>query len=249
MTDDQLRNRLKELSRRSYEKGIYTYSGFLSLAELSELYAMRDTEAPYTVSGGMEGCERKLVRFGSPELTGYDEELPIVCLTGEPKQARFSEALTHRDWLGSLMGLGITRSAVGDIIIKENKAYIFCLENMADFIIENLTQVKRTAVRLNVSDHLPEGELYALKETVFQVASERIDAIISHAWHLSRSEAIKLISDERVFINSRLVSSPAKTPAAGDIISVRGTGRLRYMGAEGTTKKGKLNVRAAIFVT
>ena len=91
MADELLRKRLLELARRAYDKGIYTYTDFLSMAEIAEFRAV----------------ERQMVCFGSKELCGYSELPPICCLEARPLNQKFADKLTHRDFLGSLMGLGI----------------------------------------------------------------------------------------------------------------------------------------------
>ncbi|MBQ9942303.1 MAG: hypothetical protein IJP03_04770 [Christensenellaceae bacterium] len=249
MADELLRKRLLELARRAYDKGIYTYTDFLSMAEIAEFRAVERQIAhvPRALQGGAEGCERQMVCFGSEELCGYSELPPICCLEARPLNQKFADKLTHRDFLGSLMGLGIKRQAVGDIVVRENMAYIFCLANMADYICQNLVQVRRTGISCHVADSLPTGPLFTLKEVSVQVSSERLDAVIAHVWHLSRGDAAGLFAQEKVFVNGAQCISSSHKPAEGDVVSVRGLGRFAYGGVAGVSRKGKLNVRIQLY--
>ena len=97
----QLKSRLKDLADRSYRQNLYTFSGFLSLGEQEQFWAM-DRELHYCGSclwGGYEQAERKVARFGSVEELGYEEEYPIVCIHITPLQAKFADALSHLDFL------------------------------------------------------------------------------------------------------------------------------------------------------
>ena len=244
-----LRKRLAELARRSYEAGIYQFTDFLSLSELSVFEEMR-RELSYahpTVYGGCQGTERCIIRFGDPESLGYEEDFPIVLIKAAPRAEKFADKLTHRDFLGALMNLGIERSTLGDIPILDNVGYIFALVTIAPFIIENLTRVKHTDLTLSISDEIPEGELYRTESVTVQLSGERCDAVIAKVFHLSRDEAQLLFSRGLVFISGRLTESPARAPKAGDIISVRGHGRMRYIGEVGKSKKGKLNVSVELY--
>ena len=191
----------------------------------------------------MEGCERMLAQFGSPERMGYAEEPPIFCLLVRPASARFSDQLTHRDFLGALMNLGVERDTVGDIIVKENCAYVFCLARIAPYLAENLTQVKHTSVRCSITEEKPEGALFSLKEQAVQVASERADAVTARAYNLSREDSGSLFAEGRVFLNSAALSDGSKLLKEGDVVSVRGFGRYVFQGITGKSKKGKLNLR------
>ena len=105
------------------------------MAELDIYYQMENELSYVTVTayGGTNDCERVMLRFGDGELCGYDEEFPIVCIEISPVSEKFGEALTHRDYLGALMNLGIERSTFGDIVIKDKRAFLFCSEKMAPY--------------------------------------------------------------------------------------------------------------------
>jgi RNA-binding protein YlmH len=145
--EELLKRRFAELSQRAYSSGVPVYTAFLNIAEQALLQSLRLPACPYALWGGAEGCERRVARFSLREAD--DGEWPIKCLLIEPRGKKFSEALTHRDFLGAVLALGIERGTVGDIVVREKSAYLLCLEGVARFIADNLGEVRRTAVYVN----------------------------------------------------------------------------------------------------
>ncbi|MBO4290253.1 MAG: hypothetical protein J5865_09185 [Lachnospiraceae bacterium] len=232
---------IRDLARQAESRGTYTYSAFLSPAELSDILA-RERElipVPFAVWGGSEAAERKLIGFGSETWFGYPPAWPICVIAIEPAAERFAEDLSHRDYLGALMSLGIERSLTGDIVIRGKNAWLYCLDLIADHICENLTSVRHTAVRC----HVETGEVPALvpqyQELRLNVASERIDAITAAFIGKSRSSIGELFTAGKVFVNSRAVADGSKPLKEGDVLSVRGFGKAVYDGVAGTSKKGR----------
>ena len=252
MNDDieLLKKRFKELYDKADRGGYYTFTDFLGLAEqsaLSEVTAKlyRGAIATY---GGAPGAERVMVRFGNPDDIGYDVPYPIACVSVEPLSQKFADKLTHRDFLGALLNLGIERSTLGDIIIRENGGYIFAEEKMAEFITGELSRVKRTDVKAKIVDTLPDGELYKTEQKRIQIQSERLDAVVAKVFSLSREDAQTLVKRSLVFVNGKETVSSSYTPKIGDKISVRGHGRLIYQGFDSTSRKGKLNAIVEVYI-
>ena len=144
----QLKKRILELARKSYEHNIYTYTGFLSMAEQDVFFGMLPElgGAVYGLFGGRQDCERRMLRFGSEDALGYGEDFPIVCLSVRPLAEKFADDMTHRDFLGAVMNLGIDRSTVGDILLEGKSAYLFCTDKIAPYLKEHLDRVKHTKV-------------------------------------------------------------------------------------------------------
>ena len=245
-----LKKRFIELANKSYNSGIYLFTDFLGLAEQALFNEAKASfrGVPYSVFGGAEGAERIMVRFGDEDSCGYTQDFPIVCIKAEPVSQKFADKLTHRDFLGALLNLGIERRGLGDILILNNVGYIFAKEDIAPFIMSELGRVKRTDVRVSLADSLPEGELYKTERKKIQVSSERIDAVIAKVFSLSRDSAQSLFSKRLVFVDGKLCESTSYTPHKDEKISVRGYGRLIYLGYETTSKKGKLNAEVDVYV-
>lgn len=246
MKDDRavLQGHLRDLANRADRGGVFCFSDFLGLAE-QNVYREMERELSYAAVcayGGAEQTERVVLRFGDPEELGYELPFPIVTLKITPRAPKFAECLTHRDVLGSLMNLGITRDTLGDIVIREGEIYLFCLDRVADFIMENLTRIRHTDVKIETVEQLPEGSLYRVQTVKIQAVGERLDAIVAKVYRISRDDALLLFTRGLVFQNGRCVESHAKPPKEGDIISVRGHGRFRYVGFVSETRKGKMNL-------
>lgn len=251
MNDEQiLKGRLTDLAKRAYSQNIYTYSNFLSPAELALFEDIR-SEVSYIrceTFGGNELCERQIVGFGSQEEFGYPGEFPIAVIKITPLLAKFSDDLNHRDFLGALMHLGIERDTLGDILIKDNTAYIFCLERIAGYICDELTKVKHT----NVKCEKTSTDIPALTPTLeyleFPVASLRLDGIIASLLKCSRKEALSFFEEKRVTLNGRITGRNSITLKDGDIFSVRGYGKFIFDQAGGNTRKGKIYVHIRKYI-
>ena len=253
MTDDDqlLYKRLIELSNRAYQNNIYTFSDFLSLSQQDVLFqAARDKSfAPikFDLFGGYENCERKMVRFGSEDDLGYIVDFPIKCIKIEPLARKFAKEYTHRDYLGSLMSLGIDRKKFGDIFVDGMDAYMYADESTADYLLENFVSVGRNSVKCSYSELPEEYKKAALKEITIQVASPRADAVIAKVYNLSRKDTIPYFTEKKVSVNGHIVENNDKMLAAGDTVSVRGFGKFNLLSEGGLSRKGKLNLTVEIF--
>lgn len=239
-----LQKRFLDLYERSYRGNLYTFTPFLNEAEYADLLALKN-EIPanaYTVSGGHPAATRVMVRFGNPDEFGYVEEFPITVIQIEPVSKKFAEELSHRDFLGALMNLGMQRTELGDILVGESCAHLICTEKMADYIMQNLTRIKHTVVKTSVAKDCLLDVEPKLERMELQVASERIDLFISKVCKLSRKECAEYFAQRKVFLNARLMENYSRTLVAGDVISVRGFGKFKYGGVIRTTQKGNLIV-------
>ena len=242
MNDKELlKKRLSELYRRAYEKGFNTFSDFLNMDEQSTAAKLN---LPCCSFGGYENAERVVIGFGD-EVNSSD--FPICCIKIEPLQQKFADKLSHRDFLGSLMNLGINRSTLGDIIINDNCGYLFCLNSISDYIIQNLTRVKHTSVKCEVISADTELKIKEPEETEIIVSSLRADAVISSVYKLSRNETAELFNKEIVFINSKSVSKGAVFLKENDIVSVRHKGRFIFVKELRKTKKDRIVVSIKMY--
>lgn len=245
-----LKRRFVELARRAYNSGIFTFTDFLGLAEQAafaevsrEIFGIE-----YVKFGGAEGAERVMIRFGSESDLGYDLPFPISLIKVEPLSQKYAEKLSHRDFLGAIMNLGIERDTMGDIVIIDNVGYIFVKEDMATYIADSLTKVRRTDVRSEVTETLPEGELYRTERRNVQANGERLDALVAKVFSLSREEAQSLFKKRLVFADGREIDSTSYIPKPNEKISVRGHGRFIFIGTQSLTRKGKLNIAIDLYV-
>lgn len=236
-----LSNRFLELASKCYNKGIYTYSDFLNLYEQNIFNSCIQTLPPITFKlvGGNVFCERKIIVF-EPEEAYYEPQIPISIIIINPLNSKFSDALNHRDFLGALMNLGIERNKLGDILVKDNAAYLFCIDSIAPYIVENLCRIKHTSVRCTISDDIENINIMPeFKEIIGTISNIRLDAVISLAFGTSRSSIVNFISDGKVFVNGKMTTSNGHPLKENDIVSVRGLGRCIYKEHISVTKKGR----------
>ena len=161
MTEEEqlLQKRFLDLSRQADYKGIVLFSDFLGLNEQN---IFRQTEGMLTsgfqMSGGYEYAERQMVAF-CPDALYYEWEYPFSCLKIEPAYPKFSDKLGHRDILGAVMNLGIERGKIGDILLKNNTAYLFCADSVKPYVTEQLEKVKHTVVKVTETDVLDNPDI------------------------------------------------------------------------------------------
>lgn len=248
-TEELLQKRFRELARKAYQNNQFTFTGFLSLADMACFYELEKelSYIPCKAWGGSSLCERVVLRFGSEEEFGYSEEFPITCIQARPVAEKFADTLTHRDFLGALINLGIERSTLGDILLADNVGYIFCLDSMAGFIMENLSKVKHTLVLCSEAESVPELTDRDRREIKIQISSERADGVVAKVYRLSRGEAVDCFRQKRVFVNGRQCENNSHQLKKDDVVSVRGYGKFEYSGGQGVSKKGKINAAVMIY--
>jgi len=249
--EQMLLRHFQDLSRAAWQRNRYSFTDFLNLNELSLLQDhARELSGEIDLFGGRETCERQVAAF-LPERIYQEEKIPypISCIHIIQPGARFAaSSLTHRDYLGAILGLGVDRSKIGDIIVEDQEAYFFCISNIASFLLEELTQIGRQTVRCEEVD--PTAVLGEVKqeEVSGTVSSCRLDAIIGVAFRTSRSQTQQLIEAGKVYVNARQILSSHYLPAEGDVISVRGYGKFQYEGSYGQSKKGRMQIRISKYI-
>ena len=230
----------RDLARTAYQRGIAVFSDFLNLNELNIFQSLRG-EFSYLETetfGGYELAERQIAVF-RPEAPVFYADYPVKCLKVTPLNAKFAEDLNHRDYLGAVLNLGIDRACLGDILVEEDAAYLFCLERMTDFIRDNLIRIRHTSVYVEQVEAENFHYEPKYKEVSGTVASVRLDKLLALAFNASRSSLTGLIEGGKVFVNGKLVTSNGYEPKEGDLISVRGMGRFRFRETGGQSKKGR----------
>lgn len=240
------KKRLIELANTSFYKGYSVFTDFLTLKEQT-IFNQIQSELPninYKSWGGTDLAERKMICFSSDLLTV--EQFPITVLKIQPQNLKYAEQLTHRDFLGAILNLGVDRCKVGDILLNEKIAYAFIEENMADFFVNSLEKVKHTKVRCEIIKEDFQFE-QKFKEVVGTVNSIRLDAVLAIAFHSSRSQLLKLITSGKIYVNGCLVEHNSYHLKAGDLVSARGLGKFMYVTDLDKTKKGKTKILLRIY--
>ena len=189
----------------------------------------------YAFDGGYPDAERRILRlFGE---YGAQEPLPAVCLFAQTLRA--DRALTHRDYLGALMSLGIRRECIGDILLSEDGAYLFVLDTVAPLVCDELSSVGRCSVcvRAGRAEELPGREERPAQTAT--VASLRLDAVLAAMLHISRGDAVQLVKSGMVEVNHVSTVSAHYEVFENDVFSIRGRGKYKLCGVGAKSRKGR----------
>lgn len=247
-----LKKRILELSRLAYQRDIITYSDFLNLNELNILHSLPKEElyTKYILFGGYELAERQMAAFLPDALylrwKEWEESehpsFPFSILEIVPLHQKYAEALTHRDYLGAMLNLGIERSKIGDILVEDKNALFFAHNSMKSFLEKELTRVRHTAVSVRERQDTAFSYVPQFEEIRGTVASVRLDSLMPLAFASSRTRLRALIEGGKVFVNGKLITSNGYQIKENDVISVRGMGKFLYAGELSKTKKNRIYV-------
>ena len=225
-----------QMERRS----IPSATEFLSQREQAMAVALLNTAAIrgcYALDGGYESAERKIITFQPEWAEGTPGELAFLRAQFHGGDSR----LTHRDILGSLMGLGITRERVGDILICDHSADVVVSSSMGEFLLREWSEAGR--VRLTVTEIgreellVPEVKTQRVQDTV---SSMRLDAVVSAAFAMSRGRAAELIAAGKVSLDHVPCEKPDKPVGESAVITARGFGKAVVRECERVSKKGRI---------
>ena len=235
--------RLRELALRAHHTGLPCFTRFLEPSmEPEARAAANETGVQLALWGGHEAAERRIAAFYADDSPA-EADYPLVCLELS-WNAKYAEP-GHRDLLGAVMGLGLERDAVGDIAPGEadGTAWLFAHRDVESYILGNLDAAGRAKLKVRCAEGAPRlkpPEGISLRVTV---SSFRLDAVLAAGLKLSRSEAQRLISSGLVKRNHMEELRGDAHLEEGDLLSVRGHGRMRVDGFEGLTRKGRQAVR------
>ena len=216
---------------------------FLSQREQEMARYLFGAEPGLLFFGGFEDAERRMLVYLPDYLEEsclYEEDSPLVCL-----RASFFEAdsLSHRDFLGALMGAGIARETVGDICVGKGSCDFFVTSEIAPYIEQNFLSAGRTKLHLQkiplAEAAIPEPEVKEIKDTV---ASLRLDSVISSGFRIGRSLAAQYIHAGKAAIDGLPCEKPDKMISEGMKISLRGFGKIKLTAVNGKTKKDRISV-------
>ena len=188
--------------------------------------------------GGRTSFERAAAIIGVNEYTG-NFPVDIIKISGNFK----FEKLTHRDYLGSILSLGIKREKVGDINVYEDGAEVYLSRDISSYIINNLVKIKHSGIKVKkILFEEAREKIQKFKDIRENIASFRIDSVVAAAYRISRSEAVELIKSGSVKLNYIETYEPSKKAKIADIFSVKGYGRFEIVDNQGPTRKDRLNV-------
>lgn len=243
-TEDKLfAAKLGDLLERCERDGVCCFSNFLDERQcvLAERWCRKNVgDLGYMLYGGFPEAQRRILAIYPDYYEEYiTDEFPMKCITFK---FRKEDKLSHRDFLGTFMGMRLKREVIGDIVINEGIAQVFAGDIAAKFILSTVSKIGKTGVKVSDDTPFKLEVKHEFRDIIGTVASLRLDCIISLAANISREKAALLIRSEKADINHFTVTSVSHEISLGDIISIRGYGRFVLSGINGTTKKSRIHI-------
>lgn len=239
-----LLKRILDLTYRAQKTYSVAYTDFVDPFLLGQIksYRLELLGVNSSSFGGQSASERQIIALAHDDIQINEDEFPIGYLEILVKTG-IGKPLSHRDYLGAIMGLGIEREKIGDLLIQEDAAYVMAHTDILDYVLHSLDTVSRygkVSCSIVSKEEIPnfEPDYKSINATV---SSARADAIIARGFQLSRAEVVKLIAAQRAMCNGIIITqaSPVKE---GDICTLRGHGKIKINEMGSITKKGRIRV-------
>jgi len=250
-TDEKmLEARIKDIFTIAGKTREYRASGFLDPGQqkMAEGVARSFPGMAFYFDGGWEEAERKLMVVCPDYLKDEPFHIPLGALRITPKDP--DEHPGHRDFLGAILGLGISREKLGDILVTKTGADVIAKQEIAEYIGLNMLKVGSVSVSV---EEISLKELFkperSYKEMKSTVASLRIDAVASLAFGISRSKMAPFIKGENLRLNFKVTKDPSAQVREGDVISAARMGRAKVVEIGGQSKKGRIYVKVHKYIS
>ncbi len=228
---------IEDKIEQSMERYMVTNSSFLDIRQrtLAERVCRKYQGLRYTFYGGYEDAERTVALILPEYATEEDHPLAVLSIIQNGKNS-----LTHRDYLGSLLGLGVKREAIGDILVRDQGADVVILKEMEEFFLYHYEKAGRASLRVEVKEVkeiiVPEGRTEEKRDTV---ASLRIDSLIASSFGLSRTKASAAVEGGLVLVNGLVTIKSDRQIKEGDKLVLRGKGKVVLKSVGSVTKKDR----------
>ncbi len=214
------------------------FFSFLTEAEQARAQRYLDSAgfSSYSFFGGYGQSERKVLCL---DYYGDNPDFPISALEFK---FRAADKLTHRDFLGALMSLGIERETVGDILVEDGRAVVFVKSEIEEYVKSQIFKIGSAGVKISDADtdSLPKGR--GVEEKSLIVSSLRLDNVVAALTGLSREKTKNLILSGNVTLNFDECTNISKSVNDNDTLTVRGKGKFRINGVLGETKKHRIRI-------
>lgn len=237
--EELLSAKLEDCIRRSSKRPCFL--GFLDEVQTARCKKLLEHwGTTFSLWGGYEGAERQMLGFFPEYLTPSSDLFPIAALTF---LYRRQDQLSHRDFLGSFMSLGIERNVLGDILVGEGRCVTFLREEMAPYFCQNIEKIGKVGVKISTGTEIPLPMGHTFLDLSGVVASSRLDCVVAFLCRISREKASEMIYDKAVMLNYREIDSISHRVVEGDILSVRRRGKFIIDRLGPVTGKGRLSVK------
>lgn len=187
-------------------------------------------------NGFFNESERRMISFNNM----YDIPFPYKVIKIE-NVSKFNK-LSHRDYLGAILALGIKRNKIGDLLVKENCCFVPVCEEIEDFILNNLTNVSNVSCKVKLLEEVEDIPEFEFKEEIILIQSLRIDSVVSKLARISRGKAQALIEEGKVLIDYNKIRNKSSDVVEGTRVTIRGTGKFIISKVVGNSKSGKMKI-------
>ena len=250
--DELLKSRIEDVIRRCAEGYYVTSTKFLDAHEQAIAGACvkgAPSDVCCELWGGYPEAERRILVCMPSAPSPYDHSEPLTPSPLKVLRVFSKRELGHRDYLGSMLNLGIDRSMTGDILVRDDGADIIILPEIANFLLSEYKHVAHTEIKTEIaplSDLIvPEGRVQVIKDTV---PSTRLDTVLASAFKLSRTKAADAIRSGLVSVNHLETTKPDKSVEQGDVLVLRGKGKAILAEVGGESKKGRIWISINKFI-
>lgn len=229
-----------------YEKtDMLITTNFLDVNEFKiSVELLNKFQIEYKVFSLDEVLEKRCIAITPEYIENYDFSC-VSCIKVIPNK---NSKLLHKDYMGSIYNIGITEDMIGDIIVFEEYSYIFLMTTVLEFILFNYIQVGNSKIKIEVMDiNNLEEIIHNFEDINIIVPSNRIDTVLAHVYHLSRSEIENKISKKELYINSKCVTSKTYILKENDIIAFRKCGKFKYINIVKKTKSDNLVIKIKMY--
>ena len=229
---------LYEKYKLAYDKDITVFGSCFYTPNIWRFFQESFNNAYFRVDsyGVFKECERRMISFNNV----YNVPYPIKLLKIE-SSSKFDN-LCHRDYLGAVLGLGIRRNKIGDLLLKENVCYLTVCEEIEEFLVNNLNSIGKSPCKVTIVENNFEELVPNFKEEIILVQSLRIDNIVSKLIRASRSRAQAIIEEGMVLLDYNKVKDKSKEVKVKERITIRGNGKYILDKIIGNSKSGKFKV-------
>lgn len=239
-SEDDINEAIKiyENYKLSYEKDITIFTNSFCPPNIWSFFEKYCQSGDFIITtyGVFEEAERRMIAFNN----NYNISYPINILEIKNK-SNFSD-LKHKDYLGSILSLGIERNKIGDIVVKGNKAYVPIIEEIGSYILSNLSSIGRSPVEINILYDTEDLPSIDLEEIIINVTSLRLDSVVAKLANISRSKAIELLDSNKVLVNYTKSRDKSQELLKGARLTIRGSGKYIVGDIIGETRSGKQRI-------
>ena len=239
-SEDDVNEAIKiyENYKLAFEKDITFFSNSFCPPNIWSFFQenCQNSDFKIVTNGLFEEAERRVIAFNNK----YNIDYPIEALQIRNK-SNFSN-LRHKDYLGAILSLGIDRNKIGDVVVKDDRAYVPVMEDISSYILNNLASIGKSPVEISILYDLVDLPSIDFDEISINVQSLRLDSVVAKLANISRSKAIELLDSSKVLVNYVKSKDKSQELLKGTRLTIRGNGKYIVGDIIGETRSGKQRI-------